>query len=199
MNDYQKEQLETLQMVRKNLKHARLDDLRDAISAYLEFRQETGQFYKVFLEPVCEKNCFDTNISACCTKDGIIVFFGDVVINALVSLPGELDTLEKTIATPADAARCIFLSQNGCSWKIKPIVCEMFVCHPARQKVFARNPEAEKQWKQLEKLRKTFTWPDQPVLFEHLENRFMGMGQTSSLMHFHKSPGLLRIRQNRSN
>lgn len=198
MNEYQAEQLQALHMVRGRLYQVRLDDLKGEITAYLEFRKETARFYQTLLEPVCAKKCFENNLSACCTKDGIIVFFSDVVINTLASTPEELDTMERAIARSPDNGKCIYLARNGCTWLIKPIVCEMFVCHPVRQQIFARSPEAGKQWKKLEEKRKKFTWPDQPVLFEHLEDLFMGMGQTSSLMHFHKSPGLLKIRQNRN-
>ncbi|MFW6284442.1 MAG: hypothetical protein ACOC1H_03540 [Desulfosalsimonas sp.] len=197
MNDYQTEQREALQIVRRHLHQIQLADLQEQINAYLEFRRKTARFYNASIEPVCEKKCFATGISGCCTKDGIIVFFADVVINALQSTTRQLDRLERAIDSPAFAGKCIFLTQTGCTWQIKPIVCEMFVCHPARQQAFAASPSKAEEWKALEQERKTFTWPDQPVLFERLESVFLNLGQRSTLMHIHKSPGLLRIKQTR--
>ncbi|MBS0013803.1 MAG: hypothetical protein KFF46_07510 [Desulfobacterales bacterium] len=197
MNDYQMEQRQALQIVRRHLHQIPLEDLEKQITDYLYFRQKTARFYNAHIEPVCEKKCFTTGISGCCTKDGIIVFFADVVINALQSTTRELDRLEQAIGSPSPGGKCIFLAQNGCTWQVKPIVCEMFICHPARQQAFANSPSKAEKWKALEQERKTFTWPDQPVLFERLESLFLNLGQRSTLMHIHKSPGLLRVKQNR--
>lgn len=197
MNDYQMEQHEALQIVRRHLHQIPFEDLDQQINAYLEFRQKTARFYKNHIEPVCTKKCFKTDISGCCTKDGIIVFFADVVINALHSTTRQLDRLEQAIGSPVPGRKCIFLAQSGCTWQIKPIVCEMFICHPARQQAFAAIPSKAQEWKTLEQERKTFTWPDQPVLFERLERFFLNLGQRSTLMHIHSSPGLLRVKQNR--
>lgn len=197
MNDYQMEQREALQIVRRHLHQASPADLAEQIAAYLAFRQKTARFYNARIEPVCRQKCFKTGISGCCTKDGIIVFFADVVINALQSTTRQLDRLEQAIDFPALGGKCIFLTQSGCAWQVKPIVCEMFICHPARQQAFADSPSKAQEWKALEQERKTFTWPDQPVLFEHLERFFLNLGQRSTLMHIHNSPGLLRVKQNR--
>ena len=59
------------------------------------------------------------------------------------------------------------------------------------------DPEAEAQtWEELLRVRKRFTWPDRPVLFDHLEKVFLDLGYRSTLMHLNLSPGLLRIKRN---
>lgn len=201
MNSYQIEQLKTLHTVRQNLEPAAGSsadcgqwDGKEEIHRYMAFRDRTAIFHQRHFEEVCTEKCYHSRLSACCSRDGIIIFFADVVINALYSSYSELDLLEHAIQYPAASEKCIFLSSSGCLWRVKPIVCEMFVCEPALKQVFTKNPDAEAQWRQLEQERKSYTWPDKPVLFEHLERRFLDMGIDSSLMHIHKSPGLLRIR-----
>lgn len=89
----------------------------------------------------------------------------------------------------------MYLGAAGCRWRIKPIVCQMFLCGPSKAKVFRQHPEAESEWLELEQLRKKFTWPDRPVLFDILEKYFIAMGCASPLMYMHQSPGLLRVKQ----
>jgi hypothetical protein len=91
--------------------------------------------------------------------------------------------------------KCVYLGADGCRWKIKPIVCQMFLCEPAKAKVFRQHPPAESEWNELERLRKKFTWPDRPVLFDIMEKYFMALGCSSALMYMHQSPGLLRVKK----
>jgi len=200
MNQYQKEQLEALKMVRQHLDamtHVERQSLKEKLTDYLEFRSHVTSFLEPFFSTICTEKCYTNKLSACCSKDGIIAFFGDVVVNALTSAAEGLDKLETAITHPEKENKCIFLSKKGCLWNIKPIVCEMFLCDEAEQKVFRSNAEAEKQWVAFKKERKNFTWPDKKVLFEELESVFMEKGAKSPLMYIHFSPGLLRIKKTR--
>ncbi len=199
MNMYQKEQLQALEMVRQHMdlleKGSGISgfDLNAHISDYLVFRQDVEDFFRKWFEQLCSENCYSSRRSACCSRDGIIAFWADVVINARRSDSKELDRLEKAIRNPEKAYKCIFLTESGCAWRIKPIVCEMFLCSEAEQTVFGAHADARTTWRELEERKKRFTWPDQLVLFEVLEKIFMDAGCDSPLMYMHKSPGLLRL------
>ena len=198
MNEYQKEQLETLAMIRQHLEAldaAEINNLKSDIQDYLLFRDRVARFLESHFASTCTEKCYQNRLSACCSKDGIITFFADMVINALVSDKIELDRLENAIRHPAYDAKCIYLTENGCVWNLKPAVCEFFLCDEAENKAFENNPEALKEWNEFNTLKKTFTWPDRPVLFESLERFFMHLGCESPLMYIHKSPGLVRIRR----
>lgn len=200
MNSYQKEQLETLLMIRKQLERfsaSEIEYLRAEIAEYLSFRSGITDFLEHHFKDICTEKCYESQLSACCSKDGIIAFFADAVINALVSNNHELDCLENAIRRPDYDHKCIFLSKNGCLWRIKPIVCEMFLCDEAERTSFGVNQGALKQWNEFKEIKKDFTWPDKPVLFEHLEKVFMENGCKSPLMYIHYSPGLLRIKTRR--
>lgn len=197
MNEYQTEQLQTLAMIRQCLERtdaAGIKALEDEISAYLDFRQQVAAFLSTHFAAICTQKCYQSRLSACCSKDGIITFFADMVINVLNSPGEDLDRLEQTIKDPADPVKCIYLLQNGCAWNIKPAVCEFFLCDEAEQKAFGNNAEAQQQWERLKDRKKTFTWPNRPVVFESLERFFIDLGCDSPLMYMHKSPGLVRIR-----
>jgi len=80
-------------------------------------------------------------------------------------------------------------------WRVKPIVCEMFLCEQAKKEVFREKAWAEDAWEELKQRKKLYTWPDRPVLFDDLERYFMDAGYSSPLMYLHNSPGLLRVKQ----
>lgn len=198
MNSYQAEQLESVEAVRRHLKalsSGDLDRLRAQIDGYLSFRSRVDAFLSDHFSDICTRNCYQSRLSACCSKDGILTFFGDVVVNLLLSDPEEIDRLTETLNQRNSGFKCVYLSENGCLWRIKPIVCEMFLCDPAREEVFGRNPGLEEIWKELEATKKLFTWPDRPVLFDDLERFFMNLDCSSPLMYLHNSPGLLRIKK----
>ncbi|RPH80055.1 MAG: hypothetical protein EHM77_05325 [Planctomycetaceae bacterium] len=200
MNSYQNEQLETLTMIRQHLDAlgaAEISKLKIGIEDYLLFRDQVTHFLENHFTAICIQKCYQNRLSACCTKDGIITFFADMVINALVSDNADLDRLEHAIRQPADSAKCIYLSETGCGWNIKPVVCEFFLCDEAEKKAFNGNPDALQQWKKFKNAKQTYTWPDKIVLFEILERYFMDMGCKSPLMYLHYSPGLVRIRKGR--
>jgi hypothetical protein len=198
MNSYQQEQIDALTLVCRHLNS--LDagcrhDLTDTLTDYLAFRKEVDQYLERHFGSVCEAQCFQSRMSACCSRDGIITFFADVVINVLVSGTEEIEDLFTRLRRPHISLKCIYLGENGCPWKIKPIVCEMFLCDVAKEKVFSKEPRARKAWEILNERKKRYTWPDRPVLFDELEAVFLRVGHSSPLMYMHNSPGLLRVKK----
>ena len=198
MNDYQSEQLNTLLKVSKvmeTLTQKRLADLRHMIGPYMDFRKETDAFLEEYFGGICTQNCYKNNVSACCSKDGIVTFFADHAVNALFSDRKDFTELEMRLKDLNNGFKCIYLGENGCVWKVRPIVCVMFLCDAALQEAFNGNESAKTAWQAIEEKKKEFTWPDKPVLFDTLEAIFMEMGVDSSLMYCHKSPGLIRVKK----
>ncbi len=198
MNDYQTEQMETLTLIRRHLSEmgeARKEMLRTSLRDYLAFRADTAAFLAAHFGHLCTRNCYENRMSACCSKDGIITFFADAVINALLSSDAQLDALADVLQQPHTGFKCVYLSEKGCLWRIKPIVCEMFLCDPAKEEIFGNSSAVREEWESLEARRKGFTWPDRPVLFDDLEQIFLDAGYRSPLMYLHNSPGLVRIRR----
>jgi hypothetical protein len=200
MNAYQIEQLESLRLIRRRIQAmspAERESLFTEMADYLRFRREVAEFHAGHFAGICTQKCYQSRLSACCSKDGIITFFADMVINVLVSDPGEIDRMAHAVRNPEFNYKCIYLSEAGCVWKIKPVVCEFFLCDEAEKKVLDPDPEALSRWKELADARKRYTWPNRPVLFEYLEKVFLDRGDDSPLMYLHKSPGLIRLRQKR--
>ena len=198
MNDYQKEQFNTFATVKKYL--TGLDDskrgaLKISVSDYLAFRSEVDVFLSTHFSRLCNHRCYLSRRSACCSREGIITFFADIVIDVLVSDRNEIDGLMEILKKPNNGFKCVYLTENGCRWRLKPIVCEMFLCDQAKQQVFGENTRLHKEWELFEHRRKQFTWPDQPVLFDELEEHFLEAGHTSPLMYLHNSPGLLLVKK----
>lgn len=203
MNTYQQEQLQALLAVRR-MGDAPFEktvdggfDLVSDIAGYMAFRADAESYFKKWFEKTCSQNCYGSRLSACCSKDGIITFWADVVINVGHSGETALDRLEAAIMHPENDHKCIYLSKSGCLWRIKPIVCDMFLCDAAEKKVFSEHPEAQRQMRHLEARKKAYTWPDRRVLFEVLEEIYVDAGCDSPLMYMHKSPGLRRLIQAR--
>ena len=198
MNDYQKEQLETLELVRRHLpgiRAALLEAVGTSLSDYLAFRAESDRFLETHFSTLCSQSCYQSQLSACCSKDSIITFFADVVINVIHSEENSLDRMDSELQQPNEGGKCVYLASTGCLWKIKPIVCQMFLCDRAEKEVFHRNPSARTEWEALKRRKEDFTWPDKPVLFDQIESVFLDKGHTSSLMYLHNSPGLIRLKQ----
>jgi hypothetical protein len=198
MSSYQKEQLETLNMVFRHLETIPKQEkqrLLLQISDYLMFRNTVDAFLGEYFENICTRKCYQSNVSACCSREGIITFFADVVVNVLVSEESEIKALSKALKKPNTGFKCIYLSGHGCMWRIKPIICEMFLCDPAEEAVFNEKPLANTLWQQLKRCEKQYRWPDRPVLFDDLEKYFIAAGYSSPLMYLHNSPGLLRIKE----
>ncbi|MBW2468479.1 MAG: hypothetical protein PVF09_03745 [Desulfobacterales bacterium] len=198
MSTYQQEQLEAVEMVRSHLHSMPASDRRlltDLTVEYRAYRQEVNAFLKSYLAGVCTQKCYQSRLSACCSREGIITFFADVVINTLVSSTEQIRALIHALQMPNRGYKCIYLGPDGCRWQLKPIVCELFICEPAQQQVFDPAPEIRKEWEALKLKKKHFTWPDKPVIFDSIETLFIKAGYSSPLMYMHNSPGLLRVKQ----
>lgn len=197
MTPYNKEQHDAITMVAEfvlNLPAAEVQALKGKIGSYLRFREAVDTFLASFFGEVCTQKCYTSDLSACCTREGIITFFADVVINILVSGGAPVELLE-ALEQSDGGTKCVYLGKSGCLWQVAPIVCKMFLCDPARKEVFDQYPEAVTAWEALKQQEKTFRWPDQPVLFDALEQYFLDAGADSPLMYLHNSPGLLRVKR----
>ena len=198
MTPYQTEQLQTLRMVRRYLaqiSESERERLKEDLTDYLTFRDAVDAFQENYFRDICNRKCYQSKLSACCSRDGIITFFADVIINALMAELAAIERLQDALTHPHEGFKCVFLEHEGCLWRIKPIVCEMFLCDSAENAVLKENPLARKQWDALVRQKKTFTWPDRPVLFDTLEQLCIEAGYTSPLMFLHNSPGLLRVKR----
>ena len=198
MNEYQQEQLDALKIVRLGL--SRIGDrermeLIETSRQYMQFRQSVDYFLNRYFSDVCNQTCYLNRTSACCSKDGIITFFADTVINALHATPAQLDRLEEVLNRVNGGHRCVYLGSHGCTWTVRPVVCAMFLCDRAMAAVFGVDPDAKKVWESLRRQEKLFKWPDRPVLFDLLEKMFLDLGYQSTLMHLNLSPGLLRVKK----
>jgi len=184
-------------MVRRHLEgltpHAQAR-LRRRIRSYLAFREEVARFHQAHLATVCSEKCFSTETSACCGREGIATFFADVVINILLSSPAEIDALLLALSQPTIGPNCVYLSAGGCLWRLKPIVCEMFLCDYVKTRLLGEDRSLRSRWERLRRRERLYTWPTRPVLFDELEALLRAAGLDSPLMYFHKSPGLLRLK-----
>lgn len=201
LSHYNQEHLETFRDVCKHLErmsHADRADLRERIKPYLAFRHEVAVFQAAHFSEVCTLKCFQDHTSACCGREGIAAFFADVVVNTLQAPEKETSALMRTLEHAREGShQCVYLEDRGCMWRVKPIVCEMFLCEHAMRTVLDGNPALKRQWEEFRTRERRFTWPDRPVLFDDLESLFLERGCDSPLMYFHKSPGLLRVKSRR--
>jgi hypothetical protein len=198
INSYHQEQIETLNMVYFHLKTISVQEkqrLLSQISDYLVFRDAVDEFLHEHFKNICTQKCYQSKVSACCSREGIITFFGDVVVNVLVSNETEIKELARVLKKRNNGFKCIYLGGDGCLWRIKPIICEMFLCDTAKELVFKEISSANKLWIELKQREKHFRWPDRPVLFDDLEKYFMAAGYSSTLMYLNTSPGLLRVKE----
>ena len=189
MSAYQKEQLAALRMVSTHLKTMPASNkqlLTDQIAEYCAYRQDVKAFLRTYLAGICTQKCYQSRLSACCSKEGIITFFADVAINALVSTEDQIRSLIQVLQVPNRGSKCVYLGSHGCRWQLKPIVCEMFICEPAQKQVLNPSPEVRQRWQALKQIKKQFTWPDRPVLFDTIEDLFIKAGYLSPLMYMHK-------------
>lgn len=197
--DYRREQLLNQDAVLGYLDAAgnsERDRIRRLCRDYLRFREDVAAYQTRYFQAHCRAACFQAQRSACCNKDGIITFFADLVINAVVSHRADLEALSACLHDPRQDMKCLYLGPQGCRWRLKPIVCEMFLCDRAKDEVFADLQEAERSWAALKRRELSFRWPDRAeVLFDGIEERFLAAGIRSSLMYLHNSPGLLRIKK----
>ena len=197
MSEYNRDQWEALLMVQhylEGLPASEIERLRASIGPYLQFRSEVSRFQREFLSEICTQACFTTRQSACCNRDGIATFFADVVINALFSSEEDLNRIKAALVNDPGGFKCVYLGEKGCVWRLKPIVCEMFLCDRAKAAVLEGDRNRDDRWQELLRKEKQFTWPDKPVLFDDLEELFLQAGLQSPLMYCHLSPGLCRVK-----
>jgi hypothetical protein len=198
MNDYQEEQWDALSKSREAIccfKPAEAGMLRDKIGPYLKFRRQLDIFHSVHLERHCVRSCYENHLSGCCSKDGIVTFWADVIINTLLCSQTQLDDLAVALTEPAYPQKCTYLGPKGCRWQLRPLMCALFLCDAVKTKAFVDDHAAETQWEALRSRANEFRWPDKPVLFDWLESHFLAKGIRSSLMYINTSPGLLRIKR----
>jgi hypothetical protein len=198
---YQREQLEALDLARNALARASRAEQRfltHSVRPYLDFRRRVDDVLRDNFEEICTSACYQSRRSACCSRDGIITYWADGVINVLNSTEDQLGQVRRRLASPHEGQKCLYLGPAGCLWQVRPIVCAMFLCDSAEQTVFKAHPVIKTQWDQLQEEKKKFTWPDRPVLFDDLEAWFLERGYQSSLMYMHTSPGLLRLKKKKS-
>lgn len=198
LTPYQTEQREALQMVRRHLEAAGAAE-RDAIWAriadYLAYRERLDRFLVDHFQHLCNAACYQSALSACCAREAIITFFAEVAVNVLVSPPADLDRMAARLSRPHEGTRCVYLGPQGCLWRVRPIVCALFLCDRAEREVLAPDPDLRERWQSLRDEAQRFRWPDRPVLFDELEQRFMAAGCRSPLMYLHTSPGLLNVKR----
>lgn len=198
ISPYQQEQLEANILAAAHLDTLapeRIGALKTATHEYRIFRNDVDAFLGTYFASTCTEKCFQSSLSACCSREGIITFFADIVINALFSTSDERNILLTALQKPNDGPKCIYLGPQGCLWRIKPVVCQMFLCDAAMHRIFSDTPSAESAWHVLKNREKLFTWPDKKVLFDDLEAFFINAGHSSSLMYLHNSPGLLLVKK----
>ena len=194
MNAYQQEQLDALNQIIDHIEVLGLSQ-DDAIRSYLLFRQQLDEFTRYHFTAFCTQACFESRTSACCSKDGIITFWADMVINVAHAEKRQIDDLRSAIETPLFPEKCIYLGKKGCRWGIRPLGCALFLCDQVQDGVIGQSPDLGLQWAEFQSRAKGFRWPDRPVLFDRLEQVFMDAGCRSPLMYINTSPGLLRIKQ----
>ena len=195
---YNRGQEEVLLVVRNHL--ARLPNpekrsLGKSLESYLEFRHATARFQEEHLAATCTARCFHDGTSACCGREGILTFFADVVINLLLSTEEEADLLLAMLSADKAGLNCVYLREDGCAWKLKPITCEMFLCDHAKKELLGGDGLPRRTWEELRKREKLYTFPDRPVLFDDLEKLFLDAGIENPMMYCHKSPGLLLLKK----
>ena len=196
-SEYNRDQSEALFMVRqylRSLSRSRIGQIEWWIKPYLRFRADVADFQGQHFSEICTWKCFTSQSSACCNRDGIAIFFTDVAINVFLSSDREVDSLLNILSQDRGGFKCVYLTENGCLWRIKPIVCEMFLCKHAKDAVLENNDVLRTQWEKFRCREKRYTWPSRPVLFDKLEELFSRAGFNSPLMYFHHSPGLIRVK-----
>jgi hypothetical protein len=198
MNDYQNEQLNDFVIVTKHLETISVEDkksIANEMEEYLLFRRQVDNFFSDNCAEECTQKCFQSRLSACCSKDSIITFFADFLVNVLFSEKRDVDQLMDALKQPNTGYKCVYLGKEGCRWKVKPIVCAVFLCNKAKEKVFHQKPGLKDTWEKLLIMDKKFRWPDRPVLFDRLEQYFIDAGYDSPSMYLHNSPGLLNVKR----
>jgi hypothetical protein len=195
---YNNQHLETLRRLKDQLQalpEAQRNELREMTAPYLAYRAGTGRFFREHLADGCHRICFEKKRSACCGREGIIVFFADFVVELLGASENRIEAMDEVLVSDKGGTDCVYLGEKGCRWKIKPVACEIFLCDQVRKDVLGADDELDHRWEKIRRREKSFTKPDRPVLFDDLERFFIERGYEGPLMFFHRSPGLLRLKK----
>lgn len=186
---------QAIRSVCEKMSVAEISRLREIAAPYLAYRRQLEDFQLRHFAAHCREACYQTMLSACCGFESIIIFFADQVVTFLCSDPPDIDRLLCRLKQPNRSNHCVFLGEAGCVWRVRPITCAMYLCEDAKRRVFSRNPELASVLEQFREAEKQFTRPTRPVLFDELEKAFMAYGVRTPHMWFHRSPGLLRLKQ----
>ncbi len=198
MSEYNQDQLKTLEAVRTaldGLPQSERETLGATIEPYLAFREAVDRFFDEFFLAACRDACFKTGLSACCGFESIVTFATDHAINLLVSDNSRIEALVEVLTRPNTGSHCVYLGPNGCLWRLRPISCAMFLCGQLKQRIFETQPDCAAQWNRFQEEEKRFTFPDRPVLFDILEAKLIELGVDSPHLYFHRSPGLLSVKE----
>jgi hypothetical protein len=198
MGDYNQDQLMTIRAVcgaMSRLSESEREAIRESIQPYLRFREAVDRFFAEHFLSSCLKRCFETGISGCCGFESIITFFSDHAINLFFSDESQITGLVDILTRPNLSGKCVYLGPTGCLWRIRPISCAMFLCGQVKAVVLDDSSERTELWDRLRAEEKAFTWPDRPVLFDTLEAHLMELGVESPHLFFHRSPGLLSVKE----
>ncbi len=115
MCEYNKEQLETLYIVRQYLSKQsqnKIETYKKDIESYSLFRKKISDFSSKNFSSLCREKCFDNGLSACCTKEGIITYFADVFVNAIYSTPDQLNKIENILQMTNNSKLCYTFKIN---------------------------------------------------------------------------------------
>ena len=135
-SEYNRDQIEAFAMVRQylgSLSRSRISQIKQWIKPYLRFRDDVADFQRQHFSEICTQKCFTSQTSACCNREGIATFFADMVINVLLSSDREVDALLDILSQDRGGFKCVYLTENGCLWRLKPIICDMFLCKHAKE------------------------------------------------------------------
>ena len=92
MSLYNRQHMEAILMVRDHfagISLAMRDRLESEVEHYLEFREEVARFHRRCFADICSVKCFSSRTSACCGREGILVFFADVVVICFWHMKGK--------------------------------------------------------------------------------------------------------------
>lgn len=198
MSEFNRDQWAGFNAIRKameGLPPSELEGLAEKSGQYLDFRRSLDRYQSEHFGPFCHSACFETGLSACCGFESIFTFFADMVIESLFASSEEMRGIFRALEKPNLSRRCVYLGENGCIWRFRPISCAMFICEDATRASFKNRPEAKATWEEYRRREKEFTYPDKPVLFDDIEKYFKNLGVDSVHMYLHRSPGLMRLKQ----
>jgi len=97
-------------MVRRYLaqiSEAQRETLKEGLTDYLIFRDAVDAFQENYFRDICNRKCYQSKLSACCSRDGIIIFFAEVIINALMADPAALEYLQDVLTHPHEGFKMI--------------------------------------------------------------------------------------------